>query len=1162
MPTEIDSLQISINAKAQTANRQIDALVGRLDVLEKSLGKVNGLNYGRFSSGMDLIANSAKKFNVNDAKAISSIANSLEKFKRISPSSLSDIGNKLMTLSVGVSSIANVGNLSDATKAINAIKNISSVNTRNFDVDSFRNIGIAVKDFASSLSSVGNVDKGIVSLVNSITRLSASGKNIQNVSREFPVISNNILDFVNKLNGLNISFDINGLGNLIGNIRNLGGKVATNAISTIPQLANALKYLMTTLSTAPQVSSNVVAMANALANLSANGSKVGSASKSIARGLNTVNNSATRARSSFGGLASAIGRFYASYFLIIRAFKGLWKSINSTADYVEAFNYFTVSMGKVASKWDEKWSQYADQNAKNYSNTFFTTLTKSFEKLSGISYNPETGLLSETGLKNLGLNLREVTQYAAQLSSMMDAVGQSGETTLATTNAFVKLAGDISSLYNIDYQNAADKIRSVLQGQSRAGYGFGWDTTMAALQSEADRLDLSKAVSEMSQMEKQQLRILTILDQSRVAWGDQSNTINTLANQIRIFKNNISETSMVLGQLFVPILSKLMPIINGITIAIKRLLSSIAGLLGLELGDTGQGFSDLGEDMEDVADGFGDATNAAKKFKAQLLGIDEINNLTSGNAGGGAGGIAMNTIDLTEQIKKATEEYEKAWNEAYKRMQNKAEEIADKIKEFFEPITKPFEDLDWETITTNLTEFLEALKPWEENFGKGFIEFWGDLANIGATALEKLFGEEGAIKGLTDFLNNNDPEKAQKWGYAFGALSLGIMAILGALGISGTIATSSKILSFMISPISKLITLAKDPALLVGLSTALKYLVGLWGLFNTDLGLILGAGTAMEIGLTIGAGLIAGFLAACAGFEGGKLIGEKLFPEDAEYYKNFKWFGEGGFFGTIFEDLEATLFSVITMWKDFSFMGLLLDAVLGKENVDLIDQKILDAFGKDGFSGIYDMFVESLTKIKDYIKEWIDDKISPMFTKEKWTGILKGFKDGFVSVFTGVITVVIGRMNKFIEAIEKMVNLGILALNKLIENINPFAPLLDFVGIDIKIKDVSLGRIPLPQYKYGGFPEDGLFMANHGELVGGFSNGKTAVANNGQIIEGIEGGVERAVSRVLAPYLEDIAQNTRETANKDFSISRKQVFNAVREESKIFKKSTGAPAFS
>ena|GEM_PF-5214884 len=52
----------------------------------------------------------------------------------------------------------------------------------------------------------------------------------------------------------------------------------------------------------------------------------------------------------------------------------------------------------------------------------------------------------------------------------------------------------------------------------------------------------------------------------------------------------------------------------------------------------------------------------------------------------------------------------------------------------------------------------------------------------------------------------------------------------------------------------------------------------------------------------------------------------------------------------------------------------------------------------------------------------------------------------------------------------------------------------------------------LSEYATGGFPEDGLFFANHSELVGKFSNGKTAVANNAQIVEGIKRGVSEAMS--------------------------------------------------
>ena len=48
-------------------------------------------------------------------------------------------------------------------------------------------------------------------------------------------------------------------------------------------------------------------------------------------------------------------------------------------------------------------------------------------------------------------------------------------------------------------------------------------------------------------------------------------------------------------------------------------------------------------------------------------------------------------------------------------------------------------------------------------------------------------------------------------------------------------------------------------------------------------------------------------------------------------------------------------------------------------------------------------------------------------------------------------------------------------------------------------------------YATGGFPEDGLFMANSNELVGRFSNGKTAVANNQEITQGIYQAVLQAM---------------------------------------------------
>lgn len=78
--------------------------------------------------------------------------------------------------------------------------------------------------------------------------------------------------------------------------------------------------------------------------------------------------------------------------------------------------------------------------------------------------------------------------------------------------------------------------------------------------------------------------------------------------------------------------------------------------------------------------------------------------------------------------------------------------------------------------------------------------------------------------------------------------------------------------------------------------------------------------------------------------------------------------------------------------------------------------------------------------------------------------------------------------------------------------------------------------VKMVAYANGGFPEDGLFMANHGELVGKFANGRTAVANNEQITEGIRQAVMEGMMAVMSnagsgatPVIENIFKVDSET---------------------------------
>lgn len=95
-------------------------------------------------------------------------------------------------------------------------------------------------------------------------------------------------------------------------------------------------------------------------------------------------------------------------------------------------------------------------------------------------------------------------------------------------------------------------------------------------------------------------------------------------------------------------------------------------------------------------------------------------------------------------------------------------------------------------------------------------------------------------------------------------------------------------------------------------------------------------------------------------------------------------------------------------------------------------------------------------------------------------------------------------VNGIIGIFESGVNFIIKMLNKLSWEVPDWVPGIGGSTFGFNIRPVSI-----PRLKDGGFPdgEDGLFYANHNELVGKFSNGRTAVANNEQIVDGIRSGV-------------------------------------------------------
>lgn len=129
---------------------------------------------------------------------------------------------------------------------------------------------------------------------------------------------------------------------------------------------------------------------------------------------------------------------------------------------------------------------------------------------------------------------------------------------------------------------------------------------------------------------------------------------------------------------------------------------------------------------------------------------------------------------------------------------------------------------------------------------------------------------------------------------------------------------------------------------------------------------------------------------------------------------------------------------------------------------------------------------------------------------EKIKGMFSKGGEGFKSITEGLSSTLKSWLNRLIDGINSVIYTPLSKVQSMLSTLRNWS----IAGMT-PFRNLPYLYIPqIPRLATGGFPEDGLFMANSGELVGKFSNGNTAVVNNEQIIEGIKRGVIDAMMEV------------------------------------------------
>ena len=402
-------------------------------------------------------------------------------------------------------------------------------------------------------------------------------------------------------------------------------------------------------------------------------------------------------------------------------------------NYVENLNLFTVAMGNSI----DKGLKFVDTMSEVY----------------GMDPN----------------NLYKYTGYFYQLTA---AIGMAESASASMSLSMTKAANDIASLFNVDINTVVENLASGIQGFSRAVRKYGIDIRSTTLQQTALKYGISGTVSEMSEANRMALRYLTMMDQisnatqqvgtdangATIKMGDFARTIEQPANQLRIFKEQVTQLGRAIGNFIVAPLRQALAYINGFIMALRAVINFIAGFF--KIINTGiSGIDTSGaDDAADSVSSIGSAAGgAAEKLKDLMAPFDELNVLQEQTGGGGGGGGALDDV-LDPSLSAAIEKFELT----LENIQMKANQIRNTILEFLGFKIEDGEIISWssEAFEENLIDkfpnwtktIQAAFDSWEEIIN-GFKSVFESIGNV----IEKVYNNIKSF--ISKFINDESVSK-------------------------------------------------------------------------------------------------------------------------------------------------------------------------------------------------------------------------------------------------------------------------------------------------------------------------------------------------------------------------------------------------------------------
>jgi len=456
--------------------------------------------------------------------------------------------------------------------------------------------------------------------------------------------------------------------------------------------------------------------------------------------LASGNAAATRSFTSLGGILHSVQLKLAAFAVIghkVGSVMSEW--LTSSNDYVENLNLFTVAMGDAA------------QSALEYAQ----------------KVNDLMGIDVSEWIRNQGV-FKQITSGFGVVTEKADLMSRN----------LTQIGYDIASFFNIDTEDAMQKVQSAISGELEPMRRLGYALDAATLQQTAYNNGITQNINTMTQAQKSQLRYIAILQQSGNVMGDMARTIATPANSMRILGQQIEQLKRAFGNIISVVAAKVIPYIQVAVRLLTDLGNYLADKMGFELPKID--YSGVSDGISSVTDSAEEATEAVSETAKELnwlAGFDEITKIPSADTDSSkADNSALNNFDLGIDLP----EYD-----FLKDLDAQTNDLYKKVKKQLQELYKWWQK--HKTIIKTIAGLIAGL--WVVNKVKKFIGFISDLWQ----GFKDLFIIKDVRKVLGDFLDGFKKSKATtflgklKDGFAGVRSQLSLIQKIGIGAVFGTI---------------------------------------------------------------------------------------------------------------------------------------------------------------------------------------------------------------------------------------------------------------------------------------------------------------------------------------------------------------------------------------